>query len=1133
MMSINITSEMLYLLAKELHKRETEKLDTSVEKIRKPTLKIINDSGIDVYIARIEETTTSQNLVDDSNSLTDTVSMEPTGNILVKDGCDEMLKLSEENLKIAIMPVLTDEQENVLGELEPALDVPVTKKEQGSDVFNFTPKRMTARDEKNTLDPVFEYCFQNQRLRSAFNEASTLENGRDLLSSQVWSTSDQIYTQGVGNHWLYPYLEDDVPEWSDSTFSMTMDKDRSILPDNKWIWLNDWEVEVSGELGKEIDADGWDYSNSFYKFGKERQYFREGSVCRRRRWLRCRMLKRILSGKTAVPIPITLTWSNLDGQKVLHISSRFMIVNNVGMSLSFLAYNPSWQDDRVVASVKSGEKFSIPLEFSSVTHLSIAIQGKTGFHKTERFMILPTGHNSMRYIRTHMYLDSIKTTEEFLSSRSLHFLVTIHLADNITRISIDPVVKVQNLLPFPLQFKLLEAAKQVQGDSNDFLQNEDNLNIEESKVDIGLEVSSVRVDPSLNPYLSIRVPGYTWSPFQRIVNRLHNETSWKSDKFDASITAPNIMSTEEQRIGYTSLITLKSKDAGQDYLTVLLEVEPGHCPTLRIYAQYWISDISGFGLRFCDGSKDLLGTVLVESDDRRSYKRYKCNLNVTGHEWAVGKNGMCTYYTDERKVSIAVDLCKGDISGKPLRSIRSAWSTLLDISNVMPKTTFFVDETNSSKRYEFCYEIENAPEPFGRTKMMKIYSRFHVVNLCKSALYIKQNLNDEEMSFIPPDGSIPFHWEDCKSTFTVHMSTNCVNWSSGKVSLDKIGITSLTLQDSSGIVTVLQVEVQLASKKDQGGVTILVWNSTDAHPLYCLKNSSSKTIICSQQRPNDESENELSNIGKDEENNILTSTFGCGGSSQVNSIASIVQSCQYNHYNENKSTDFTAWVLKKGEEKHFGFDDPQNSHILEWTVQSRVPIKKEVIDVDSIGSFCVIVLPDGDEIGCVVRVLRSTKLIEFVDSTTSCDKGSDLLEIMKNKVYENSLLRPERNEYLSRKTAFTFTFQTPSFEISVIDNYLTTQAGREILLLSCEKFFFYFARNYDGNEEIELKIHDCQIDNFLPRAQHQVLMSFRHDDTEPILHLSGVGRSSPDEIGTVYRYIAVRLLDARIALDRE
>lgn len=173
-------------------------------------------------------------------------------------------------------------------------------------------------------EPVVEWCMQNQRLRSSTADLYSLEKGQDLLSSTLWSpeedyNTDNINLQGIlgynqhdadsdrqgmasptrkttksstrKSNWLRPYLKNDSPEWTDMTCILRMARERVMLPDSSWMWVNDWKVDISGEFGEDTDADGWEYQADFETFTRTRRFYVRGDACRRRRWTRTRIVR--------------------------------------------------------------------------------------------------------------------------------------------------------------------------------------------------------------------------------------------------------------------------------------------------------------------------------------------------------------------------------------------------------------------------------------------------------------------------------------------------------------------------------------------------------------------------------------------------------------------------------------------------------------------------------------------------------------------------------------------------------------------------------------------------------------------------------------------------------------------------
>ncbi|CAN0500942.1 unnamed protein product, partial [Laminaria digitata] len=75
-----------------------------------------------------------------------------------------------------------------------------------------------------------------------------------------------------------------------------------------WEWRDDWHVDFSKEVGKEIDAAGWEYAVEFGGFGlvTKSRTRRDLDQARRRKWIRTRAPK-------ALPLddpfrPLYLAW---------------------------------------------------------------------------------------------------------------------------------------------------------------------------------------------------------------------------------------------------------------------------------------------------------------------------------------------------------------------------------------------------------------------------------------------------------------------------------------------------------------------------------------------------------------------------------------------------------------------------------------------------------------------------------------------------------------------------------------------------------------------------------------------------------------------------------------------------------
>lgn len=129
-------------------------------------------------------------------------------------------------------------------------------------------------------EPVVEWCMQNQKLVPGVSDLFSLTKGKDLLSNIVWSPEQDLiddshyvnpYSLGskaerdmlsLGqlysperktplhappqrwSNWQPPYLSEDPPEWTDMTCMLRMARERLMLPDNRWMWVNEWSGKM-------------------------------------------------------------------------------------------------------------------------------------------------------------------------------------------------------------------------------------------------------------------------------------------------------------------------------------------------------------------------------------------------------------------------------------------------------------------------------------------------------------------------------------------------------------------------------------------------------------------------------------------------------------------------------------------------------------------------------------------------------------------------------------------------------------------------------------------------------------------------------------------------------------------------
>lgn len=127
----------------------------------------------------------------------------------------------------------------------------------------------------------------------------------------------------------------------------------------------------------------------------------------------------------------------------------------------------------------------------------------------------------------------------------------------------------------------------------------------------------------------------------------------------------------------------------------------------------------------------------------------------------------------------------------------------MDISNVLPKTVFSVDELNGSRRFELAISVTVCPGIFSRTKLITLLPRYQIVNLLHRELVIAQDGCLDTETLIPSQAAVPFHWEKGSLAPKVRLGAPSIEekarkvydscWTNGRFRVDRVGITSMRL----------------------------------------------------------------------------------------------------------------------------------------------------------------------------------------------------------------------------------------------------------------------------------------------------------------------------------------------------
>ena len=808
------------------------------------------------------------------------------GCVLVRDGCEHELCSDPSNASASFAVGVSTTMSSMIGRREALLSLHVKDCLIGSrSLHPLRPPSINQSDHCSDtsiralydIEPVVEWCLENQRLRPSVADVYSLSKGRDLLSSHTWSPGDECYAGRLPEHtlqrktttpsslpgnWTRPYLKDDCPDWTDISGTLKLARERVVLPDDSWVWANSWEVHVCGDYEETTDADGWEYEGEFEAFKRSRRSYKRGDTCRRRRWSRTRMIK---PPRLDDPFrPLSLIWESrrqTDGSLVARLSSPVSVLNNTSETITIFLNNVSWEKEIVIGEACYKEALKVPIFLESASFMRLAIartgactenkgmqeRGKVldNYFYSEMVMIIPASFRSSTLRKASIIVDGDQR-------RKLHFHVNIQSTGDETRIIIEPVLQVINVLPCHLTYRVGEKGR----DSSSV--------VERGQTDIGVGADSdcVTVDARFKPHISIRLPGYDWSSWKMVVNRKLSSMTWLPSRDDEEQLFHTRREDVDRSDDYKTVIELH-RTGGGDGLTIIMSIEAGHIPIVRFYAQYWILDKTGFSLRFAEGS-DVLGSMPSEYPLRRSHHNWNPSEGRSraspGHQWSLGMDGTTMYFSRKKRLAVAIENLSERRSG--VLSLISKWSDPVDVANVMPRIALSLDEYDGDGRYELSLSVESCPSIFSSTKLITIVPRYQIKNLLAYDIFLAQDSRLDKRECIPSQKSAAFHWTMASLPPKVRVSPalsassdknkdqmGC-QWTNGSIELDKVGITNIRMSspESDGIKPeVIQVEVRLATKGQNSAVLVVISDAgVKGNSLYLLRNMSSRTVLVTQ-----------------------------------------------------------------------------------------------------------------------------------------------------------------------------------------------------------------------------------------------------------------------------------------------
>jgi hypothetical protein len=250
----------------------------------------------------------------------------------------------------------------LIGERQPLIDLPLNILKPKPYFLHSSRKEHPGKETGNsidtTVDPIEVEVFENQR-----------------------------YDPLTGS-WGKPYLFNDPQQYTDS-FGIVQnadfipssdgagDCDDGLRNSDCWEWFGQWEVDMDGAIGREIDIYGWEYGASFSSFSDD-SCRRKGNIeftniVRRRRWIRMRIpkVRTLYSDQDYWKKSLICIWDVKllkDGIKYIEMKSAFTIQNDLGIGVS-ISLDLEGRGEHVVERIPGNSEYNVPLVYSTSSRI--------------------------------------------------------------------------------------------------------------------------------------------------------------------------------------------------------------------------------------------------------------------------------------------------------------------------------------------------------------------------------------------------------------------------------------------------------------------------------------------------------------------------------------------------------------------------------------------------------------------------------------------------------------------------------------------------------------------------------------------------------------------------------------------
>jgi molybdopterin-binding protein len=672
--------------------------------------------------------------------------------------------------------------------LRPLTTLPTTPK---GGLSPMRAPRQSIMDIHNT-EPIVEEVFENQRYNALLGKWKATAPGGVLQ---------------------------DPHNFTDSHGQGDKDLKNIQLPGDRWEWVqSEWSVDKHAVIGKEIDADGFEYATSFGAFSASRQRRTQQpfDVVRRRKWVRSRILKS--SPKDNASRPLVIFWDvdvDVNGFRHIHIRSPMQLINNLPCPLEIMLYGftssqdiggsveSRLNDSVVLEPIPEGKTFSIPLMYSQASFICFrpCTEANPPLAWSSEFdcRIMSGGRGRSG---SSELLKEIKCSNHDPENPQIAFFQTQFIfSDKALMMVCVPFVSIFNHLPCDYLFRCTVAnAKQTHNKAGEY-----------GLITAGGSTKLLLFDCKSSLKFQLQVGSYLWSSNVQI-----SHTAKSAHTID-------MLSPSDETGGMSISVTSDFTDKSKGYRVL----------QLHVFCTYMLVDRSGLnvsvrtkrgGPRSVDVSSKVNASGTDPSEgvitaskivERRSYGA--ANLSDIKGSWIEGGNHAVLFQADDHNISFGVN------KGK-------CWSESLSLQAMgSSKVQFEVIDSQACTAWQLAFGIVSLPGAFQASQVVTVVPCYTIVNTTGESIHVRQaesNPNTVDIVTIKSMDCRPWHRLDASAGPALQIRSDSTDWSFGCIDISEIGSYTLILptKDDHPLITV-HVEVKFSDPNDLSYVTMVVWRS--------------------------------------------------------------------------------------------------------------------------------------------------------------------------------------------------------------------------------------------------------------------------------------------------------------------